>query len=88
MTIHEFLSRHIVYPPVARENGIMGKVYLAFTLTDKGQIENIVITKSANIFLDKEAVRVIRLLKFTTPPITNGQAKSLCLTLPISFKLM
>lgn len=83
----QFLSSNISYPRAARENGITGKAILSFTINTNGQIENIVVLKGTNIFLDKEAVRALRQLKLKAPATLNGQTKKLCLKLPISFKL-
>lgn len=87
-SIYYFIARNTIYPPIARESGIQGKVYLTFTVNKEGAIENIVVKKGAHILLDKEAVRVIRLLKFSNPATLNGQTQSFCVTMPISFKLM
>lgn len=87
LSIFQFIVSNVVYPPIARDNGISGRVFVAFTLTADGKIENIVVLRGKNILLDKEAVRVIRQLKFKTAPTVNGQSKYLCLTFPISFML-
>lgn len=88
-TLYQFISENIVYPVRAREEFIQGIVYIMFTLTKEGTIENIVVLKGTNILLDKEAARVIRKLQLKTPPTINGQAYTLrCLVLPIAFKLI
>jgi TonB family protein len=86
-TVSHFLAKHIYYPSSAVENGLQGKVYLTYTITSKGEIENVVVKKGANIVLDKEAVRVMRKLKLTNAPTINGQPKAICVTMPITFKL-
>ena len=51
--------------------------------------ENIVVKRGVDISLDKEAVRVLRELKFSSPPTVNGQAYAFkCLVLPVKYKLM
>jgi len=87
LTMLQFLSSNIEYPTEAKLKDIMGIVYISFTITEKGEVENIAVLRGAHILLDKEAVRVIRKLKFTSPPTINGQTKTLCISLPISFKL-
>lgn len=87
LTFIQFLVKNFVYPPIARENGITGRVIVAFTLTDKGNIEDIVVLKGVNTLLDKEAVRVMRQLKFKNPPSINGITKKICFTIPIRFQL-
>ncbi len=87
--IFQFIGRNLVYPTRAIEENIQGKVYLQFTVTEEGTTENIVVFKGVNTLLDKEAVRVLRQLKFSSPPKINGQSFSFkCLMLPINFELM
>jgi len=86
-TFIEFLVKNLVYPSRAKEQGIQGKVNLMFTITKTGNIENIIVTKGTNLYLDKEAVRLIRLLNFSNPPTLNGQPHSFCVTKTISFTL-
>ena len=86
-TIYDFIARHLVYPSGAREENIQGRVYVVFTVTNEGNIENIFVKKGTNILLDKESVRVLRQIKFSGPATLNGQPQSFCVTLPISFKL-
>ena len=88
LTIYQYLGKNIFYPARARENGIQGTVYLQLTLTAIGT-ENIVVKRGVDISLDKEAVRVLRELKFSSPPTFNGQTYVFkCLALPIKYKLM
>jgi TonB family protein len=88
LTIYQFIGKNVIYPTRAKE-GIQGTVYLQLTLTKEGTFENIVVKRGTNILLDKEAVRVLRQLKFSSPPTINGQAYTFkCLALPIKYRLM
>jgi protein TonB len=87
MTLHQFIGQNIEYPRLAREQGIMGVVYVSFMILSTGEIDNIKIKRGKNIFLDKEAVRVIRKLKFSSPPTYKGIPYKICLTIPITFKM-
>lgn len=84
---NEFLWKNLVYPAKARREGIQGKVDLIFDLTKDGAIENIRVTKGVHIVLDKEAVRILRKIKFSSPPKINGQPQTLCASTSISFRL-
>jgi TonB family protein len=86
--LSQFLVRNMRYPAKARDNNITGKVHIAFNLTTAGLIENLVVTKGKFVELDKEAIRVIRKLKFSTPAMLNGKPIDLCLAMPINFALM
>jgi TonB family protein len=88
LTIYQYFGKNIFYPVFARENGIQGTVYLQLTLTATG-VENIVVKRGVHISLDKEAVRVLREVKFNSPPTINDQPYIFkCLVLPIKFNLM
>lgn len=88
MTLNQYIGENIIYPSSAIEEGIEGNVYVQFTLTKEGMLENIVIKRGTNILLDKEAVRVLRQLKFSSPPIINGQAYTFkCVLFPIKYRL-
>jgi TonB family protein len=88
LTIFQFIAKNLIYPQRAVDEGIQGKVYVQMTLSKEGIFEEIVIKRGANILLDKEAVRILRQLKFSSPPTINGKAYSLnCLVLPITYHL-
>jgi TonB family protein len=89
LTIYQFIGKNIIFPSRAKDEGIQGTVYIQLTLTKEGTFENIVVKRGTNILLDKEAVRVLRQLKFSSPPTIKGQPYNFnCLTLPIKFRLM
>jgi len=89
LTIYQYIGKNIIYPSRAKEEGIQGTVYLQLTLTKDGTFENIVVKRGTNILLDKEAVRVLRQLKFSSTPTVKGQTYNFkCLALPIKYRLM
>jgi len=87
-TLNEFISNNLIYPVQAQEDGAQGKVYTTFTVTKEGKIENVLIKKGVHFLLDKEAARVLKSLKFTSPPTVDGKPETICVTIPISFTLM
>jgi TonB family protein len=82
-----FFGHTLRYPAKARRAGIQGDVWLVFNVTAEGKIEDIVVEKGVDIGLDKEAVRVLRALKLSTPPMIHGKAISVCMKIPVRFKL-
>lgn len=86
-SIFEFLAKTMQYPSKARDNNITGKVQTAFIINKAGTIENLVVEKGTNVLLDKEAMRVLRKLKFSSPAILNGKPISVCVNQPIGFEL-
>lgn len=85
-SIYEFLGQNLIYPSYALQHVLDGKVHLQFTITADGIVKNIVVKDGVHISLDKEAVRVIRNLKFSSPPTINGQPTEVCVTLPVRFE--
>jgi len=83
----EFLSKHIEYPTVAQENGIQGKVILGFVVSKRGKVEDVQILRSLDPNLDKEALRVVKLLGYWIPGEQNGEKVSTRYTLPVVFRL-
>lgn len=83
-----FIVSNVIYPRLAQENDIMGKVFVRFDVGITGEVTNIKIEKGANILLDKEAVRVIRSLKFSSPAMLHGKPIALnCVVAPFNFVL-
>jgi len=86
-SINQYLANNLYYPRDARQSGIMGTVYLRLTINKQAQIENLAIYDSADILLDKEAMRVLRELRFSQPPKLNGEPIEVCILFPIRFIL-
>ena len=71
--IFEFLAEKINYPAFAKENNIQGQLYLSFIIDENATISDIRINKGVHIILDKETVRVLRLMKFSNPCLLNNK---------------
>ena len=87
LTMGQYLVNNLFYPPKARENSIMGTVNLIMKINKQAEIEFLAISESADILLDKEAMRVLRELRFTEPPKLNGEPIEVCILFPIRFIL-
>lgn len=87
MTYYQFIGKNLIYPSGALRNNIQGVVVLGYTLTKEGEIKDIHVKQGQHILLDKEAVRVVRELKLSSPPMLNGESKDICVEMPLTFKL-
>ena len=85
--LSEFLSQNVRYPVVAAENGIEGRVIVRFIVERDGSVSNVEVAKGAEASLDKEAVRVAKLMPKWNPGKQNGKAVRVNFNVPISFKL-
>jgi TonB family protein len=83
----KYLIKNVKYPEQAKKNGTQGKVFVSFTVTKKGKIQNVKVTQSVNAELDAEAVRVISSMPDWNPGLKDGKPVDAEMTVPIQFKL-
>ena len=82
-----FLQRNIVYPELARENGIEGKVYVTFVVETDGSISNVKVLRDIGGGCGQEAVRVVKLMPKWKPGKQAGKVVRVQYNLPIYFVL-
>ena len=82
----KYLQSHIIYPPMASENNIEGNVIVQF-LVDKttGKVGDVKVVHSADKYLDREAIRLVKSLPKFTPGRHNGEPVDVWYVLPVSF---
>ena len=85
--LNKWLSSHLRYPLMARENGIQGRVYVTFIVEKDGSISNVEVVRSADPVLDAEAVRVVKSMPRWEPGMQREKAVRVKFTLPITFRL-
>ena len=85
----KFISEHLVYPEEAYKNHIEGKVVVQFYIEKTGKVGEVKVIRSVNVDLDREAVRVIKLLPDFTPAYnrTKNEPVGVWYTIPITFKV-
>ena len=55
----KWVNSKLVYPEIAKENGVQGRVTLQFTVNADGTVSNVKVLRGVDSSLDKEAVRVV-----------------------------
>ena len=85
--IAAYIAKAVKYPGPCIDNKIEGRVMCRFTITKDGLVKDIVVTKSVDPLLDKEAVRVISLMPKWNPAKHNGERVDAKYTLPVTFRL-
>lgn len=85
--MYEFLGKNIVYPAVARENGIEGTVYVGFVVSKDGTIRDVQIKRGIGGGCNEEAVRVVKMMPKWKAGKQNGKAVNVAFTIPVKFKL-
>ena len=61
------------------------RVVVEFTITKDGNVSSVFVVESANELYDKEAMRLVREMEFSSPAYRNGETQQLCVRLPILF---
>ena len=86
--MYDFITKNIQYPASAKEKGIMGKVYMRFTVNRDGKLVNIYAFKGLSncAECDAEGIRVIMMMPAWTPGKIGGKAVNSFYNLPISFQ--
>ena len=82
-----YIAKTVKYPGPCLDNKIQGRVVCRFTVTKDGYVKDVVVTKSVDPLLDKEAVRVISLMPKWIPGKHNGARVDAKYTLPVTFRL-
>lgn len=87
--LYKWMGETIQYPAIAKDNGIQGKVYVKFVVEKDGKIgEALVLNKGkTHPSLEKEALRVVKLMKKWEPAQNNGKVVRYWQKIPINFKI-
>jgi protein TonB len=83
----KWIADHINYPPIAAENGIQGRVFCTFTVNADGSVTDVEVARAVDPNLDKEALRVLKLLPKFKPGEQRGKPVRVKYSVPVRFKL-
>ena len=83
----QWLTRNIIYPQEARKHNIQGRVVVSFIINADGSLSDIRLTKTAHFLLDREALRVAKLMPKWKPGIANNKPCRTLFAIPIEFKI-
>ncbi len=87
LALRKYIAKAIVYPTIAQENGIQGKVFVNFVVNKDGSVSNAKIARGVDPSVDAEALRVVSTLPKWKPGKQRGVPVRVSYTVPISFKL-
>ena len=82
-----YLARNVRYPIEAQKSGTQGKVIAGFVVSSTGKVIHPEILRSADPYLDKEALRVISTFPDFVPGEQNGKKVATRYTIPVIFRL-
>lgn len=83
----KWLTKNLKYPALAQQQKIQGKVLVAFIINKDGTITDSKVVSSAGPELDREALRVIRIMPKWKPGEDHGKPCRTYFRIPIIFKL-
>jgi protein TonB len=87
LALRKYIADNVKYPEIAKENGLSGKVFVAFVINQRGEVENVKIARGVDPALDKEAIRVVQNLPKWKPGSQRGKPVKVSYTVPINFQL-
>lgn len=86
--LFKFLSNNLVYPEEAKNKGVEGTSYIAFTVNTDGSISDIHLARNnEEPSLDEEALAVIETMPDWQPAMKDGHPVAVEIKLPIMYRL-
>lgn len=82
----EFLRKELVYPQIAIDNNVQGRVFVQFVVNKDGSIQDVKVTRGVDPILDEEAIRVVKKMPKWVPAEQRGKTVRSRFTLPVMFK--
>ena len=83
----KWVFNNIVYPEIAKENGVQGRVILQFTVDKDGSVKNVKVLRGVDSSLDKEAVRVVSSSPKWEPGRQRDKPAQVTFVFPVIFPL-
>ena len=83
----KWVNSRLVYPEIAKENGVQGRVTLQFTVEKDGSVTKVKVLRGVAPSLDKEAVRVVSMSPKWKPGKQRDRAVPVTYTFPVIFQL-
>ena len=83
----KWVNSRLVYPEIAKENGVQGRVTLQFTVEKDGSVTKVRVLRGVDPSLDKEAVRVVSMSPKWKPGKQRDRAVPVTYTVPVIFQL-
>lgn len=86
--MYNFIKDNLVYPKLAQEFKIEGRVILTFIVAEDGKIKEVTqVGKKLGWGCDEEAIRVLKIMPNWEPGRIKGKPVSVKFTIPMYFRL-
>lgn len=83
----KWLTKNLKYPVVARDQKIQGKVIVSFIINKDGGVADAKVVRQVHPYLDREAMRVIRMMPRWKPGEDKGKPCRTMMVIPVVFAL-
>ena len=83
----KWVNSRLVYPEIAKENGVEGRVTLQFTIGKDGRLQDVKVLNSPDESLAQEAVRVVSSSPKWEPGRQRDRAVKVSYTFPVIYRL-
>ena len=86
-TFSRWISEHVDYPEIARQNGVQGRVTVQFTVMKDGSVGGVKLLRGVDPSLDKEALRVVASSPRWEPGRQRDRTVNVTYQFPVVFTL-
>lgn len=83
----KWLTHNLKYPQAAQQQKIQGKVVVSFIVNKDGSLTDAKVVQPVNPMLDREAMRVVKMMPKWKPGVNNNQPCRTMIAIPVVFKL-
>ena len=83
----KWLTKNLKYPPSAQQRKVQGRVVAQFIVNKDGSISDLMLVEKVSPELDREALRVLRMMPKWTPGVMDAQPCRTKVCIPVVFKL-
>lgn len=83
----QWLTKNLKYPIAAQRNKIQGMVVVSFIVNKDGSIAELKVSTSVDPLLDKEALRVMKMMPNWKPGMDRNKVCRTMIAVPVVFKL-
>ncbi|MCK9627891.1 MAG: energy transducer TonB [Bacteroidales bacterium] len=86
-TFTKWVFERLIYPEMAKENGVQGRVILQFLVNTDGSVSDVKVVRGVDPSLDKEAARVVASSPKWTPGRQRNKPVKVRYIFPVIFQL-
>jgi len=86
-TFTKWVFERLVYPEIAKENGVQGRVILQFLVNTDGSVSDVKVVRGVDASLDKEAARVVASSPKWKPGRQRNKPVKVRYVFPVIFQL-